>query len=124
MAAEKNKSSLPPDRLAATLAFEEPASRVKQVSPARAAALEKMGIRTVRDLLANYPRRYIDLSAVKTVAEARIGDHCTVVGSVHEVKLKRPRPRLSIVEISIVDGTGVLIATLFSQPWLAESIKV
>ena len=123
LAVEKNKSALPPDRLAATLALEQPVSRVRQVSPARAAALEKMGIRTIRDLLANYPRRYIDLSAVKSIAQARIGESCTISGTVHEVTLKKPRPRLSLVEISIVDGTGVLIVTMFRQPWLAESIK-
>ena len=81
MAVEKNKSALPPDRLAATLALEQPVSRVRQVSPARAAALEKMGIRTIRDLLANYPRRYIDLSAVKSIAQARIGESCTISGT-------------------------------------------
>ena len=38
--------------------------KVRAVSPARAKNLAKMGIRTVRDLLGNYPRRYVDLSNV------------------------------------------------------------
>ena len=111
------------DRLAATLALDESVARVSSVSPARAKALEKLGIRTVRDLLTHYPRRYIDLSSVRRVGEASIGETCTVRGAVHEVKLKRPRPQLTLVEISLVDETGVLLVTAFRQPWLKESLK-
>lgn len=112
-----------PDRLAATLALDESVGRVRLVSPARAKALEKLGIRTVRDLLTHYPRRYIDLSCIRRVGEAAIGETCTVCGSVHEVKLKRPRPSLSLVEISLVDETGVLLVTAFRQPWLKDALK-
>lgn len=111
------------DRLAATLALDEPASRVKLVSPARAQALAGLGVRTVRDLLTHFPRRYIDLSKRETVAGARIGGSCTIQGSVHEVKLKRPRPNLALVEIAVVDATGVLMVTCFRQPWLKDQIK-
>ncbi len=111
------------DRMAATLAFDEPVGRVRLVSPARAKALEALGIHTVRDLVSHYPRRYIDLSAKKTVAAARIGEQCTIEGHVHEIKLKRPRPKLSLVEIALVDDTGVLVVTAFRQPWLMDTVK-
>ena len=112
-----------PDRLAATLALDEPVDRVRLVSPARARALAGLGIETVRDLVTHFPRRYVDLSAKETVASAVIGGSCTIEGSVHEVKLKRPKPRLSLVEIALVDGTGVLMVTCFRQPWLADQLK-
>ncbi len=112
-----------PDRVMATLALDEPVSRVKLVSSARAAALEKLGIASVRDLVNHYPRRYLDLTQVCTIAEATIGASCTMSGTVHAVKLKRPRPRLSLTEITLVDGTGTLIVTMFRQPWLADKLK-
>ena len=111
------------DRLTATLALDKPASRVKLVSPARAQALSQLGVRTVRDLATHYPRRYVDLSKRETVATARIGGSCTIQGQVHEVKLKRPRPQLTLVEISVVDETGVLMVTCFRQPWLKDQLK-
>ena len=111
------------DRLTATLALDKPASRVKLVSPARAQALSQLGVRTVRDLCTHYPRRYVDLSKRETVATARIGGSCTIQGQVHEVKLKRPRPQLTLVEISVVDETGVLMVTCFRQPWLKDQLK-
>lgn len=112
-----------PDRLAATLALDEPVGRVRLVSPTRARALDALGIRTVRDLVTHFPRRYIDLSRKATVASAVIGEQCTIEGTVHEIKLKRPKPRLSLVEVSLVDGTGVLMVTCFRQPWLMDQVK-
>ncbi len=53
-----------PDRLAATLALDESVGRVRLVSPLARRRL-KLGIRTVRDLLTHYPRRYIDLSCIR-----------------------------------------------------------
>ncbi len=112
-----------PDRLSATLAFDEPASRVKLVSPARANALAGLGIESVRDLVTHFPRRYIDLSVRESTATAQIGQSCTVQGMVHEVKLKRPKPHLPLVEITLVDEAGALMITCFRQPWLADQLK-
>ena len=111
------------DRMKATLALDAPVTSVRMVSPKRAAALGKLGISTVRELLCNYPRRYIDMSQVSTISQARIGQACTMRAQVHEVKLKKPRPRLSLTEVTLVDGTGTLIVTAFRQPWLADQLK-
>lgn len=119
----KEQNSNAPDRLAATLALDESVGRVRLVSPARARALEALGIRTVRDLVTHFPRRYIDLSRKETVASARIGEQCTIEGTVHEIKLKRPKPKLALVEVTLVDGTGTLMVTAFRQPWLMDSLR-
>lgn len=111
------------DRLHATLAYEEPVASVRHVSAVRAQALGAMGIETTRDLLAAYPRRYVDMSQVVTIQQAVLGNQCTLSGTVYEVKQKRPRPRLSLVEITLIDETGTLIITCFNQPWLKNSLK-
>ena len=113
----------PVDRAKATLSLDAPVTSVRLVSPKRAQALGKLGITTVRDLVGNYPRRYIDMSRVATIAGARIGETCTIKARVHEVKVKRPKPRVVLAEVTIVDDTGVLIITAFSQPWLADQLK-
>jgi ATP-dependent DNA helicase RecG len=111
-----------PDRLAPTLAFDGPVAQVHAVSSGRAAALAKMKVRTVRDLITHFPRRYIDMSHVETVLSASIGETCTIVGEVLEIELKRPRPRLSLTEITLHDGTCTLMVTCFRQDWLKDRL--
>lgn len=120
---EKNPHTEPIDRLAATLALDEPVGRVRLVSPSRVNALAGLGIRTLRDLVTHFPRRYVDLSEKKTIAQASLGEKCTVEGVVYEVKLKRPKPRLSLTEITLTDSTGTLLVTCFRQPWLADQLS-
>lgn len=109
-------------RLAATLANDAPVTKVAGVSSARAAALSRLGIHTVRDLLTHYPRRYMDMSRIVTIASARIGQPATIVATVYEAVVKKPKPHLSLVEVTLVDETGTLIATFFRQPWLAKTL--
>ena len=111
------------DRLAATLGLEDEVSRVRLVSPARAKALAKMGIFTVRDLLTSFPRRYMDLSEMETVLSASIGQQCTIAGTVHDIRLERPKPKLTLVKITLTDATGALHVTCFKQPWLMDKYK-
>ena len=118
----ESKQKIVYDRERATLAMDAPVTSVRLVSPSRAKALAKMGIGTVRDLVSNYPRRYVDMSQVATIAGARIGDSCTIKAQVHEVKVKRPR-RTVLTEVTLVDSTGTLIVTAFRQPWLAEQLR-
>lgn len=110
------------DRLHATLSLEAPVETVKAVSAKRAQALHRIGIETVRDLLENYPLRYIDMSQLVTVQQARIGQMCTIQGTIHEIKHKAPRPKLTLEEIAVVDATGVIMLTCFNQPWLRNSL--
>ena len=105
------------DRAATLAAWSEPVRRVKLVDAARADALSRLDVTTVGDLIAHYPFRYLDLTRVETLGTVRTGLDATVVGRVHEVKVKKPKPRLTITEVTIVDGTGTLIGVWFNQPY-------
>lgn len=111
------------DRLAATLSLDEAVTKVRLVSPARAKALEKLGIRSIRDLLTHFPRRYIDMSQIESIAQVTIGSLRTVIGTIHEIKLKTPKPRLNLIEIALHDDSGLMIITCFRQPWLMDSLN-
>ena len=111
-----------PDRVAVTLALDDDCVRVSQISATRARVFANMKIKTVRDVLNHFPRRYIDMSTVSTIGACRIGQECTIRAEIYEVKHKRPRPRLDIVEITLVDATGTLMVTAFNQRWLMDSL--
>jgi ATP-dependent DNA helicase RecG len=103
--------------------LDEPVVRVRAVSANRAKLLSKMGIESVRDLLTCYPNRYIDLTAVYPIATAPLEETVTVIGTVDEVTRKQPRPRLDILEVGLVDETGVMLGVWFRQPWMANRFE-
>ncbi|MBN1192468.1 MAG: ATP-dependent DNA helicase RecG [Coriobacteriia bacterium] len=102
----------------------EPVTSVRLVDSRRAEALARLGISTVGDLVRHYPFRYLDLSATADLRTVPIGADATVIGRVHEIKVKHPRPRLTITEVAIVDGTGALIGVWFNQPYIEQRFRV
>lgn len=112
------------ERVQRTCALSDSVSRLRYVSGAREEALGRLGIRRVRDLLLHVPHRYLDFTHVVPISHADVGTDATVVATVDRVQLKRPRPRMQLVELSVMDETGVLQATFFRQPWIAEQVKV
>lgn len=110
-------------RLAATSVVADDVSRLKYVSGSREEALRRLGIERVGDLLLHIPRRYLDFTHAVSIEEAPIGSVATVVATVDRVTVKRPRPRLTVTEVSLVDETGVLKAAFFKQPWIAQQLE-
>lgn len=53
---------------------------VKGVGPKKKAELNRMGIRTVYDLLTWFPRTYEDQSVLTRIAELKPGERATVSG--------------------------------------------
>ena len=109
-------------RLTRTAALVDGAERLRFARGARGAALERLGLLRVRDALLHVPRRYLDFTARTSIALADVGADVTVVGRVDRLRLKRPRPRMQIVEMHVTDDTGVIMATFFKQPWIAEQV--
>ena len=109
-------------RVARSVSLAAPSSRLRYVSASRLEVLERLGLYRVRDVLLHVPHRYLDFSRVERIAYADLGSEVTVVGTVDKVTLKRPRPRMQIVEIMAVDETGVLKAVFFKQPWVADQL--
>jgi len=95
-----------------------PVRFAKGVGEQRAKLLERLGIKTVEDLLMYLPRRIEDRSSIKKIAQLRGGERATVEGRVRAVDVIRPRPNLEIVKVAVQDNTGVLFAVWFNQPWL------
>jgi ATP-dependent DNA helicase RecG len=112
------------DRVARLAAHDEPVTAVRFVDGPRADALGRLGIVTVGDLLRHYPSRWLDLRTTAPLARLPLGMEATALGTVHEVIVKRPRPRLTITEVAITDETGVLVGVWFNQPYLQQRFRV
>ncbi|MGB4593166.1 MAG: ATP-dependent DNA helicase RecG [Coriobacteriia bacterium] len=96
----------------------------RHVDGRRVDALARLDIKTVGDLLRHYPFRYLDLATSAAVRDVPLGTEATVIGHVRDVRLKKPRPRLSIVEVALADETGVVVGVWFNQPYMAQRFSV
>lgn len=115
-----NSPAAPRTRVDATLRLSDPVASSRFVDATRAEALGRLGVSTVGGLVEHLPHRYLDLTKVMPLADVRPGTEATLVGKVHDVTVKRPRPRLTVTEVGLVDGTGVVVGVWFNQPWVAS----
>ena len=104
-------------------AWGRPASTLAFATGARGEALARLGVARVRDELYAVPHRYLDFTEVTSVLEARVGEEVTCVVTVDEVRVKHPKPRMTLVEVMAYDDTAPLVVTYFGQPWMAKQIQ-
>ena len=96
---------------------------MKGVGEKRAAAFQKLGVRTVRDLLSNFPRAYEDRRTFYTISEAPIDTPVCVRAMVSGTpSAVRARRGLTFLKLKAVDETGVLDITYFNQNWLKNTL--
>lgn len=114
----------------ATLNSKPPVSRdtpvqyVKGVGPVRARHLERLGIRTLEDILYYLPWRYEDRKNLKKIRDLKYGNLETTTGRVvfSEV-ITTPKKKMRIFQITVSDDTGTLRCKWFNQPYLERYFK-
>ena len=104
-----------PDLLATPLQF------IKGVGPRRARDLEKVGLRTVEDLLYRFPLRYEDRAGLISVSKLRPGQTATILGEVLSSGIRPTRrPGFRIFELIVKDATGPVRAAFPNQAFLRD----
>ena len=94
------------------------------VGPKRAAALARLGIVTLFDLLCYYPRTYIDQSTVTAFSSLSAGMEATVSGVIVNVREYRARRGMPVVSVQLSDGTGYLLMTWFNRKYMAKQLAI
>ncbi|MGB0722981.1 MAG: ATP-dependent DNA helicase RecG [Gammaproteobacteria bacterium] len=90
---------------------QRPVTALKGVGKQLAPKLEKLGLRTVQDVLFHLPLRYEDRTRVVPMGSLRMGMHVAVEGEVQLQDIKIGRRRTWLVYLS--DGTGSLTLRFF-----------
>lgn len=100
-----------------------PLTAIKGISTVYQERLARLGLHTIKDLIYHLPRRYDDYSALKTINRLELGDEVTIVGTVRNVRTQRTRTGQPVVRVALSDGTGVIEASWFGQPYLARRFR-
>ena len=86
--------------------------------------LATLGVKTVRDLLNYYPRRYEDRRKLPGFHIVEDGAKVTIVGTVLSKTRHAPRKGMLILKVELRDDLGNRAsATWFNQPWIEKSLK-
>lgn len=101
------------------MVLEDSVQKVKGAGAKTAQLLEKLGIRTVQDLLCWLPRYYKDLREIVGIGEVKMNQECTVKGKV----ITQPRRtsfqgKIHVFQMGIQDETGAMNICFFNQPYL------
>ncbi len=97
---------------------------IRGIGGQRAKALEKLGIRTLRDLISYFPRTYDDRTQTRRILDLQPGETACVEAMVTAAPtLSRVRKGLELVKLRAVDDSGALDVTFFNQAWLKSSLK-
>src|SRR5512142_2563852 len=97
--------------------LDQPVQYLKGVGPKRSELLQRLDIRSARDLLYHVPRRYEDASTVATIGSLEAGMDATVIGEVVSKGVIPTRPGLRIFQAVIRDRTGMIECSWPGQPF-------
>jgi ATP-dependent DNA helicase RecG len=105
-------------------ALSAPVTVLPGVGPKHGQTLERLGLKTLEDMLYFFPRRYDDYSQLKTINRLEYGEQVTIIGIVQSANSRKVRNgKVNITEGIISDGTGNLRATWFNQPWIVKKLR-
>ncbi len=102
--------------------LDAPIDTIKGLSDKMSPKFRRLGVETVRDMLYFFPRRHIDYSKRKTIAELGIGDEQTVIATVWQAQVAILGGRRS-TEAIVGDESGNMRVVWFNQPYLSRQLR-
>lgn len=105
--------------------LEKPIEYLKGVGEKRAECYEKLGVKTVYDLLCHYPRSYIDYTSPVPIADAPTNEPCIVKGRVvKKLPEARIRKGLSVYKVISTDDVTDLVIVIYNSEYMYKQLEV
>ncbi len=97
--------------------------RLRGVGDRKRAALAEFGVTSVLDLLATYPRRWVDRTSEARIADLELDREALVLVTVRSVRKRVTRNRRTMVTAQVGDGSGRMEVVFFNQPWREKQLR-
>jgi ATP-dependent DNA helicase RecG len=96
---------------------------LKGVGPARAVVFEKLGVRTVADLLEYFPRDWVFAPEAIKIGQMKPDEEATIIGLVESIDFRAYR-RPAVFEAIVSDDTGTCRIVWFNGGYLRNQIQL
>lgn len=98
-----------------------PLNDLYRLTDIQKAALRRLGLHTVRDLLFHFPFRYEEGGNETTIAGLQSGTEAAIVGTLTKLETKKAwRSKIPMSQGFLNDSTGKLKVMWFNQPYIAK----
>ena len=96
---------------------------LKGVGPRRGLILNQHGINIIEDLIKYYPRKYLDRTNIKKIADLVVGEQIVTIATVISFSIRNTR-KGKYFHLIVSDGTGTLNCMWFhGVSWIMEKFK-
>jgi len=102
--------------------LETSVGELKGIGPARAEALAQRSIRSLRDLLFHFPRRYLTRLPPQAIGSLQAGARAAIEGRVSSVRARR-QGRRAVVRVRVGDASGSIEVLFFNQYHLRHNFQ-
>src|SRR3989344_3846129 len=94
-----------------------------RLTPVQIAALRRLGLKKIEDLLRHFPARYESAGASGEVARLIPGTKVTLVGTLDKLKARKLwKSRRNVTEGWFEDASGRVKVMWFNQPYMASYV--
>ncbi len=98
---------------------------LKGIGPKKANLLNKIGIRTIEDIIYHFPRAYEDRRNLKKISALENGEKANLRVVICGAPRKyRPQRNMSIIKLPAKDETGFIYLTWFNQDYIISNINI
>jgi ATP-dependent DNA helicase RecG len=105
----------------ASQSIDSSVTTLKGVSTALAPKFNRLGVKTIRDLLYFFPHRHLDYSRRKYISQLTEGEEQTIIANVWQAQETRLGGRRG-TEAIVGDETGNVRVVWFNNPYLAKKL--
>jgi len=98
---------------------------LKGVGEFRARLLNKLGIKTISDLMEHFPRDYIQRNSKLKIADLQQDEHASIVGEIVSVEKRSYSRRKAQLNVTLSDGDEYLFLTWFRfGDWFIKQFEI